>query len=68
MTDNLHPLRQYRRDHGVTLKTLAEKVKTTKANLSRIETFKQSPSFGLAGRLSRETGLPLAQFLRDAAA
>jgi transcriptional regulator with XRE-family HTH domain len=63
-----HPLRQYRAKNGVTLEQLAGLVGTTKANLSRIENGVHLASMGLAGRLSRTTGVPLEKFLPAEAA
>lgn len=51
-----HPLRTYRRQKLLSLHELAQAAGTTKANLSRIETGVQKPSFDLLKRLIDATG------------
>jgi transcriptional regulator with XRE-family HTH domain len=65
MGDSVHPIRAYRlgKNPPITLEALAKRVRTTKPNLSRIETGKQMPSDELLSRLVTETGIP-ARLLR----
>lgn len=42
-----HPLRNWRASHGKSLDELAATIGISKASLSRIETFEQSPSLGV---------------------
>lgn len=53
---NEHPLRIYRRDHGITLSALAIAADTTAATVSRIEKGEFKPSFDLLRRLVHATG------------
>lgn len=57
-----HPLREYREARGLSLKTVADGAETTVATVSRIERRSRSPSFALARRLSRFTGLSIEVF------
>ncbi|MES2602130.1 MAG: helix-turn-helix transcriptional regulator [Pseudomonadota bacterium] len=68
MTNTQHPLRDWRRQNGITLQALAEKVGVTQSHLSEIENGNNDPSFGLAIKLSRETGISLASFANGAEA
>lgn len=64
-----HPVRAYRlgQNPPVTLEDLADRVGTTKANLSRIETRKQVLSEELLPKLMAETGIPAEQLRPDLA-
>lgn len=53
---SIHPLRKYRTENGITLEHLAQMVGVTRATLSRIETWLQSPSLSLVCRLINATG------------
>lgn len=55
--DRVHPLRQWRHDHGLTLQALKALagVRVSPSHLSEIERFKNSPSLDLAAKLSRAT-------------
>lgn len=57
-----HPLRAWRKRHGITLEMLATRVGVKASHLSMIECDLKSPSIELGGKLSRETvnddGLP----------
>jgi transcriptional regulator with XRE-family HTH domain len=53
--DRDHPLKLWREKRGLTLDELAERVGSSKATLSRIESGKQTPSLGLIGRLKEAT-------------
>jgi transcriptional regulator with XRE-family HTH domain len=51
-----HPIKAYRRKHGLSLQTLAEKAQTTRSTLSRVEAGLIKPSFDLLDRLTGATG------------
>lgn len=61
----MHALRQWRKDNGVTLTSLAGRVNVTASHLSMIETRTKTASMDLAAKLSRETGgaVPLDAFV-----
>jgi transcriptional regulator with XRE-family HTH domain len=63
--ENQNPVRAYRLNQTPPLKqeVLADRIGTTKANLSRIETGKQTVSEALLPKLVAETGIP-ARVLR----
>jgi transcriptional regulator with XRE-family HTH domain len=63
--EHVHPLRLWRREQGKTLTELAEAVGVTASHLSEIERGLNDPSLALAARLSRETNIPIDQFVRD---
>ena len=70
MTDSaLHPVRSYRQAQMpvMTLGALAEKIGTTEANLSRIETGKQELTTPLAKKISDATGIPMRVLCPDLA-
>lgn len=52
---NLHPLRQYRQDKGITLEDVAKAVGTSSATISRIERRKQAASWSLVAKLREVT-------------
>lgn len=54
MTRSAHPLRTWRKAHGVTLTTLAEKLGVRPSHLSGIENGK-NPSMALAARIREAT-------------
>lgn len=62
-----HPLRDWRREHGITLDALARRVDVTQSHLSEIENWNNDPSLDLTHRLSVETGLDMAAFVRPQA-
>jgi transcriptional regulator with XRE-family HTH domain len=64
----MHPLRAHREANQLSLKDVAVTADTTVATVCRIERGTRSPSFALADRLSRATGLPLEDFLPRASA
>jgi DNA-binding XRE family transcriptional regulator len=57
-----HPLCRYRADNNLTLKVVADRVGITHASLSRIESGRQLPSWDLACRLAKATGLHVKAF------
>jgi transcriptional regulator with XRE-family HTH domain len=59
----IHPLRDFRFRHGVTLEELAERCRTTSASISRIERRRQSPSMAMLRRLTKATGLSADDFI-----
>ena len=72
MEDDLHPLRRWRKEKGVTLATLAETVGVSPSHLSEIERSLDSPSLGLASRLSLATidergrpGVEVKEFIKS---
>lgn len=70
MTDSgLHPVRSFRQSQVpvMTLGALAEKIGTTEANLSRIETGKQELTTTLAKKISDATGIPMRTLCPDLA-
>lgn len=63
--ENIHPMKSWRRANDrMTLAELAAKVGVTPSHLSEIENGKNEPSLELAVRLSRETGIEVAEFVR----
>ncbi len=62
-SDMEHPLRLYRKAHGLSLKGLAERLSVSTATISRLETGNQGASLSLAVAIERETGVPADQFL-----
>lgn len=69
MDASVHPVRAYRlaKKPHVKLEDLAERVGTTKANLSRIETGKQKLSEDLLPKLMAETGISADKLRPDLA-
>ena len=56
MVTNEHALLAYRRKTGLTLEALAERARTSRSMLSRVEQRKALPSLGLVSRLVAATG------------
>lgn len=50
-----HPLRKYRRENDLSLEVLAERVGTTRATISRIETLVREPSAEMMRKISAAT-------------
>lgn len=69
MDASLHPVRAYRfaRKPPVTLGDLARRLRTTKANLSRIETGKQELSVDMLPKLMAATGIAARDLRPDLA-
>jgi len=69
MDARLHPLRAYRlgQDPTITLEDLADRLGTTKASLSRIESGKQQLSEELLRKLVAETGISASALRPDLA-
>lgn len=61
-----HPLREYRKQRGLSLDLLAQRVGSTKSWLSRIEAGKERPSMALVEKLKAQTGLSADCFLFEA--
>lgn len=57
----IHPLRAYRRERGLTQTQLAELLDVTKFTISRLETGGR-PSLGLVERIVTRLGLPADDF------
>jgi transcriptional regulator with XRE-family HTH domain len=64
----MHPVKQYRELHDLTLSELADLVDTSDATISRIERGLQNPSLALLQRFVDRTGLKAEDFLRQEAA
>jgi transcriptional regulator with XRE-family HTH domain len=64
----VHALRQWRKEHDKTLADLARAIGVTPSHLSEIERGLNEPSLALAAKLSRETEIPIEQFVRQEAA
>lgn len=60
-------LRRFNRDTGVTFSDLAKRVGTSKCTISQIATGKRSVSVDLLAKLSKETGIPAAEWRPDLA-
>lgn len=58
----IHPLRQWRTTHGITLAELAKRVGVTPSHLSEIERGRNAPSLDLARRLSLQTADETGRF------
>jgi transcriptional regulator with XRE-family HTH domain len=69
MDASVHPVRAYRlaKKPHVKLEDLAQRIGTTKANLSRIETGKQKLSEDLLPKLVAETGISASRLRPDLA-
>lgn len=61
-----HPLRLYRREHGLTLEQLASDVSVSSVSISRIETRQQRASYDLLRRLADRTGISVDELVRAA--
>jgi transcriptional regulator with XRE-family HTH domain len=67
MGQHVHPVRAYRREKGISLASLAKLLGTSKANLSRVENFKQPVSATLLPKISLETGISLERLVHPQA-
>lgn len=67
MTDSIHPVRQWRKDHGKTLGQLAEAVGVTASHLSEVERGRNELSLDLARKIKRVTGLSLDSIVQEPA-
>jgi transcriptional regulator with XRE-family HTH domain len=63
-----HPLRRYRREHGLTLEQLATRAGTSFVTISRIEGRRQQASHRLLIRLSEATSIPIEDLVRASSA
>jgi transcriptional regulator with XRE-family HTH domain len=50
-----HPIKAYRHQHGLSLQSLAERARTTRSTVSRVEAGLLKPSFDLLDRLTAAT-------------
>lgn len=66
MDTSPHPIRAWRKSQEpkVTLAKLAEAVGVTPSHLSEIEKGNNQPSLALASKLSTQTGIDIAQFVK----
>jgi DNA-binding XRE family transcriptional regulator len=62
----VHPLRTWRRTHGLTLADLAAEVDVSTHCIALIETWQRFPSWPLAARIKALTGLSMDEFLPPA--
>lgn len=66
--NDVHPLKQWRQDRGLTQGAAAEALSLTEPTLSRYETGARVPSLAQAAKLSEKTGIPLDKFVKTAEA
>jgi DNA-binding XRE family transcriptional regulator len=59
-----HPLRDWRKENGLTLAALARRLSVAPSHLSQLETHKRGVSLAVAAKLVRETNLPLEAFVK----
>jgi transcriptional regulator with XRE-family HTH domain len=64
-TEKNHPLTLWRKEHGLSMQALAEKVECAQSFISQIEAWKRQPSLKTAAKFRRETGLPIEAFARE---
>jgi transcriptional regulator with XRE-family HTH domain len=62
-TEKNHPLTIWRKENGLPMQALADKVECAQSFLSQIENGKRQPSLKTAAKLSKETGLPIEAFV-----
>lgn len=60
-------LRARRKEIGLTMKQVAEMVKTSESTISLIETGKRRPCIRIAKRLGKLYGIPWTDFYKDVA-
>ena len=60
-------LRERRKEIGLTMKQVAEKVRVSEATISLIETGKRRPCVKIAKRLGKLYGIPWTDFFKDVA-
>lgn len=60
---NIHPLKRWRFEYGLTLERAAKRLKVSSAHLSEIERRRKMPSLTLAARIRDRTGLTLEQIV-----
>ena len=58
-------LRAIRKQHGFTLKQVAEKIHASEATISLVETGKRKPSVTIAKRIGKLYGISLDDIYRD---
>lgn len=68
MVQTTHPLRRWRDAKRVTLADLARRVGVSPSHISEIERGINAPSLELAAKLSRETSVPIVDFVRSTGA
>jgi transcriptional regulator with XRE-family HTH domain len=67
-TDKTHLLTQWRKEKGLSMQALAERVDCVQSFISQIESGERHPSLKMAAKLSRETGIPIEVFAIQAEA
>lgn len=65
MTQKEHPLKVWRAENGVTLQALSDKTGLHTGSISLIESGKRGLSFTTIRKLSKATGIPPGDFIRD---
>jgi transcriptional regulator with XRE-family HTH domain len=63
-TEKTHPLYLWRKENGVTLQALANRLDVSQPHLSEIENWNNDPSLDLASRLHAHTGIDMKAFVR----
>jgi transcriptional regulator with XRE-family HTH domain len=58
----LHPLKKYRKKHGISAAGMAKLVKMTRASIERIERYEQAPPIPTIEKLVAATGLLVTDF------
>ena len=58
-------LRQWRKEHDVTMEVLAERLGVTRNHIGMLESGATRPSLKLAVRLSSETGIPESAWIAE---
>jgi transcriptional regulator with XRE-family HTH domain len=61
-----HPLKAWRSDNQLSQREAAGRLGIGKPTISRIESWKRTPSLALAAKLSEKTGIPIDKFVRAA--
>jgi transcriptional regulator with XRE-family HTH domain len=67
MTEKQHPLTRWRKESRLPMQALADKVECAQSFISQIESGKRQPSLKMAAKFSRETGIPIEAFVKEAA-
>lgn len=61
-----HPVSKYRREHGLTLKDLADRLRVSVPYVHAIEKGDRRPGFELMVRIEEETGVPVSYWVDKA--
>ena len=63
--EQIRALRQWRIDNGLSLQAAADKLDLPKPTLHRYETGERQPRLTRAAQLSKITGIPIDQFVKQ---